>query len=643
MSRYFGCCFALILIGAPAAAQEPDHLLSPTTQLYVKWDGVTAHRSAYEASVLGSVMRSPTGDTIRALLAKGPQLLGSSLLADPLLDGKPPEELKAVHADLKNAEKVLELILDKGAIIGAEVTEPRPTLGGLGKALGGLLSGEGPSPESFLPDARVLVIVPNAADRSEVLFGSIRLLVRQERSLRAEPLKAELGRQGFELIQQDKGNPIRAGWWMEGPHFVFYAGSASVESAIQGVQANAAKGGITTNPLFKRTLKTAQFESVARGYVDAAAVVGLAKRLAGPFVPGLAQKVDAIGLGNLKAVVFTSGFQGKESRALYEFDLPGERQGLAKVLKPSPVTLDDLPPLPPDVSRFSMLRVDFPAAFDALLTAADIIGSGESFGVEDQAKTPAEATRLRKEYLEREINKTAGIDVRNELLPHLGDKIVIFQSPTEGLSLFGTVVCVSVKDPSQARTAADRLNRALEALASGPMKIRRKELRGVEMREVYGRGFGVLTPTYAVVGDWLVIAAHPQPVQGLILRHKGEIAKWKPDADTAARLAKMPKDAIGLQFCRPESTAQNLCVIGPLFISTLTRFNSFNNNAEFDPIDIGLIPNAHELSRHLFPNLTYTRDDGKTIRIEVNESFSLPLEFIGFEPMMFAITIGNLF
>ena len=54
------------------------------------------------------------------------------------------------------------------------------------------------------------------------------------------------------------------------------------------------------------------------------------------------------------------------------------------------------------------------------------------------------------------------------------------------------------------------------------------------------------------------------------------------------------KDAIGLQFCRPESTAQNLCVIGPLFISTLTRFNSFNNNAEFDPIDIGLIPNAHE-------------------------------------------------
>jgi hypothetical protein len=40
------------------------------------------------------------------------------------------------------------------------------------------------------------------------------------------------------------------------------------------------------------------------------------------------------------------------------------------------------------------------------------------------------------------------------------------------------------------------------------------------------------------------------------------------------------------------------------------------------------------LSKHLFPNLTVTRDDGTTVRIEVNESFSLPLEFIGFEPLM---------
>jgi hypothetical protein len=53
-----------------------------------------------------------------------------------------------------------------------------------------------------------------------------------------------------------------------------------------------------------------------------------------------------------------------------------------------------------------------------------------------------------------------------------------------------------------------------------------------------------------------------------------------------------------------------------------------------------LVPNGHELSRHLFPNLSITRDDGNTIRIEVNESFSVPLEVIGLEPLAVFGTLG---
>ena len=105
----------------------------------------------------------------------------------------------------------------------------------------------------------------------------------------------------------------------------------------------------------------------------------------------------------------------------------------------------------------------------------------------------------------------------------------------------------------------------------------------------------------------------------------------------AARLAKLPADAVGLQYCDPRSTVQNLCCVGPLVLSAVTRFGGNNNQSDFDPIDIGLIPNGLELSKHLFPNLTVTRDDGRTVRIDVNESFSLPGEFIGFEPAAFAI------
>jgi hypothetical protein len=218
----------------------------------------------------------------------------------------------------------------------------------------------------------------------------------------------------------------------------------------------------------------------------------------------------------------------------------------------------------------------------------------------------------------------------------------MYQTPTEGLSVFGTVVVVSCKDPAKVKTAVDRMQRAFETFAASPLKVKKKTLRGVEIREVYARGFGVVTPTYAVVGDWLVIAGHPQPVQGFVLRAKGELESWKPDPDTARRLAKMPADAVGIQYCRPAAVVHNLCCIGPLFITAFSRFGP-GNTGDFEPIDIGLIPNGHELGKHLFPNLTLTRDDGRTVRIDVNESFSLPLEFIGFEPFMFGILTGFVF
>ena len=649
MSRALGSAFALVLLAAPAvrAQDPPERLLSPTTQVYVRWDGVTAHAEAYKNSVWGPVMAGPTGDSIRALIAKGPKFLGSELLAEPLLDGKSPAELRAVHADLKNVGKVVDLLADKGIVMAAEVREPRPTLKGVGKAVTGLLSGGGPPPGALLPEATLFVVVPDAGDQAPVLFSTLRLLNHKLVGGAVEQLPQATGRVGFRYVPQDPGSRVRAGWWVEGRHFVFYVGSVAVEDVIANMTANANQGGLTGHPLFQRCVKTGQFESVARGYVDGGALVGLVRRLAGPFVPGLAQRIDALGFGNLRGIVFSSGFQGRESRALYEIDLPGERQGLGKVLGQKPLTLADLPPMPPDVSRFSSLRINPEGAYDAGLTVVESLSLNENFGVEDAAKTPAEAMKLRKAYLERELNKAAGIDVRGELLPYLGDRVVVFQSPTEGLSVFGTVVCVAVKEPNKVRAVADRVQRGVETLAGGgQMKTRRKLFRGAELREIYGTSFGVVTPTYTVSGDWLVIAMHPQPVQGLVLRQKNELERWKPDPETAARMAKMPTDPVGIQYCNPKGVVQNLCTIGPFFASAFGNqlFRRSDNEGDFDPFDVGLIPNSHELSRHLFPNLTYTRDDGTTIRVEVNESFSIPGEFIGLEPVVGgALIFGRLF
>ena len=415
MPRPFALALAALAFVSPAFAADPpadapERLLPPSTQLFVRWDGITAHNDAYKKSIWGGIMAGPTGDNVRALVAKAPKLLGASVLADPLLDGKPPAELKLTLADLKSAKKLIELIADKGVIVAAEVREPAPTLKGVGAAVGGLLGGKLPGVEAVMPDAQVLVIVPGAGDKAEVIYGSLRLLFKKG-ELKIEPFAAD-GRKGFRLDTPTDGPiALNIAWWVEGTHFVFYAGTRKPAAVVAEMAANAAKGGVTGHPLFQRCLKTGEFESVTRGFVDTGKMIDLAKNLAGPFVPGLKERLDGTGIGGLKAVVFSSGFDGKESRALYEFDVPGERKGFAKALKNVPLGLADLPPMPPDVSRFSALRLDPAATYDAGLGLVDLLAMYQDFGVEEDAgkRNPAAVIKARKEYLMRETDKFLGI------------------------------------------------------------------------------------------------------------------------------------------------------------------------------------------------------------------------------------------
>jgi hypothetical protein len=641
--RPFAFAVVAAVLAAPAVAADgsapnsapnsaPERLLPPTTQLYVRWDGIAAHGAAYKASVWGGLMAGPTGESVRTLLARGQKLLGSSALAEPLADGGSLAELRANLADLKALDKVAELIADRGLIVAAEARMPTPTIRGIGRTVGAAVGGKLPGPDVLAPHVRAIVVVPEVGDRADVLFGTLRLAFKTTES-NLGPFEAA-GRKGFCLTPTGSDSGVgQMAWWMEGNHFVFYMGPGKPADVVAEMAAHAATGGLTGHPLFRRCSKTGDFETVARGFVDTDKVVALAKALAGPFVPGLKERLDSTGLGGLKAVVFASGFDGKESRAVYEFDVPGDRKGVAKALKNVPLGLADLPPMPPDVSRFSALRLDPAATYAAGLGLVEFLALSDEFGVEDGAgKTNAAAVvKARREYLAREADKFLSISVADDLLPHLGDKLVVFQSPTEGLQVFGTVVCVSVKDAAKVKSALGRIHRGLEAGAK--VKMRRGALKGVEYREFYARGFGLVTPTYAIVGDWLILASHPQAVQGVILRSKGDLEKWAPDAATAKRLAKVPADGCGLQYCDPRGTAANLCTIGSLFASYLNIDAGGSDDEDFDPLPTSVVPNAHELGKHLFPNLTVTRDDGKTIRVAVSESFSLPLEFIGVEPL----------
>jgi hypothetical protein len=48
-------------------------------------------------------------------------------------------------------------------------------------------------------------------------------------------------------------------------------------------------------------------------------------------------------------------------------------------------------------------------------------------------------------------------------------------------------------------------------------------------------------------------------------------------------------------------------------------------------LEAGIIPHGGEAAKHLFPNVCWCRDDGKTMRWESRDSLWMPLEFMGVE------------
>ncbi len=63
------------------------------------------------------------------------------------------------------------------------------------------------------------------------------------------------------------------------------------------------------------------------------------------------------------------------------------------------------------------------------------------------------------------INAALGIDLRNDLLGALDDKVVLYSTPSEGPLSLGQVVMVKVKDEAKLRKAIEGLVKGLSKTA----------------------------------------------------------------------------------------------------------------------------------------------------------------------------------
>jgi hypothetical protein len=575
---------ALLLVLVPSfvrgAEDVPERLLPASTQIYLRWDGIDAHKAAYAKTSLGQMMKGDTGSFITGLFDKLQTSAGALLTVETLRRGEDPKTLKKLQADAKAAATLFPLVGKKGFILAGELRQLEQ------------------------PQGQIYLIFPGMGEKPDPLFGALRLGI----GLAKAEIKEEkiAGRTVSSLAMP----PVFLSWWAEGKHAVIALGTDKPEAVVKTVTAGD-QPRLTDNPLFKRIAGFNKFETNSRAFVDVAAFVKMgAKRN-----KEVSKLLDDLGLMGLKSLVMYSGFEDRAERGLLEFDMPGPRKGLLTLLTGKPFQLGDVPPMPSDVVSFTMTNFDAAAFYDAAYQAAEqIVG----------LLSPDDVPKLKE--VAKQANDLLGVDLRKDLLDSLGDKFCYYTSPADGPFTLGQTVLFKVKNAEKLEAALEQVIKNLGNAAGKQVRIKKRDYHGVALREVYVKQEGFFfVPTYTIHKDWLVVGFFPQAVQAYVQRSKGELPVWKPSPVVTESLDKLPKEFISLSYTDPRPSIKQLMSIAPLIGGLVSSFNPQLN------FEVGTLPATQEVTKHLFPNISVTSDDGKTLRQESRDSLSLPLDVTGLD------------
>jgi hypothetical protein len=278
----------LLLAGAARAQDAPEALFPATTQVYLRWDGVEAHRAAYAKTAVGKMLQGDTG----AFFANGfgdlQKTLSTLLTAQALLTGTPPDQLQKLQADAAEATKVLDLLGKHGVLVGFELRSVEP------------------------PQLQLTLVVPDAGAKPDPLLGALRLLTTLTR---ADVKTKKLDGRTVHAVSADA---VHLAWWVEGKHVVVTAGTDAPEAAVKRV-ADRGQPRLTENTLFKKIRDFKEFETGLRAFIDAGPLLKLAQGRG----KEVNQLLTDLGLEGLRGVTFCSGFDGRRRAVSSRSTCPG--------------------------------------------------------------------------------------------------------------------------------------------------------------------------------------------------------------------------------------------------------------------------------------------------------------------------------
>jgi hypothetical protein len=558
--------FAL-LPSACWAQTTQENYLPAKSQLYFRWDGMLTHRADFNKTALGKTMQGDTGKFLSEFWK----------YAETQLQNAARNHQPKIADLLKDFTKLVSSMHEDGIVLGVEVDTINP------------------------PVVQAVLVFPKAAGESGTLLPLVTKI--------AEETKADMkvNKVGKRFVHHVEIEFVKFAWWAQGEDAVLLLGTTDPVEYAKSIDAKTT--GLANNPLYKKVAEFKEFKTASRGYLDVARLLIVAAGVAPP-----ADKViDELGLKGLKNITFASGFDGLAERSIVDVDMP-KRDGLLSFTSQRKISLKDLPVLPNDVTGFAASTIKLDQTYDTILKLIDGVS---------QVVAPNEADNIKEAI--KAFEGTLGVDISKDLFGNFGDLVVSYNSPSDGFLGTGAVVAIQIKDGKKLGKTLEKIAKAIPPTPGGDITLKRKPYLSGETIQLQMSGMNNShLATFGIYKNWFVYAQYPQPVKGFIMRQEGELPAWKADDSLSKALTAFPKEFNAIKVSDPRPPVQTVLSIVPLGVNILNSLGGLAIPNNFRPFDLDLIPHSQEATRHLFPNISVTTDDGKRIRTETRGSLVLP-------------------
>ncbi len=565
-----------VLVPTAAWAQAQEKYLPAKSQLYFRFDGMQTHQAAFDQTAMGKMMKGDTGKFLDEFWKFVQENIQTAARNEP-----------KVGPMLKDFTKLVSSMNQNGIVFALELNQIQP-----------------------VPSAQAVLVFPKSAGETGTLLALVDKIAQETR---AKVKTEKVGKRSINHIELEK--VVKFGWWAQGEDAVLYLGTNDPVSYAKSIDSK--KTGLAANPLYKKVTGFKEFKTTTRGYFDLTSILNV---VSGDFRQA-GEVIDELGVRGVKNITFVSGFDGPAERSIVDVDMPGPRKGLLSFSTQHKISLKDLPVMPSDLKGFSASAVKMDKSYSTIVNLVDGVARIFDKDAADQIKDAIKG-------FEGIIGKDFDFD--RDFFGCFGDMVVTYNSPSDGFLGTGAVVAIQLKDAKKLSKTLDKLVKAVPpANPLGKVELKRKAYYNGEVMQLSIAGPMVNShlASFGIYKDWFIYSQFPQPVKGFILRQEGELPAWKADPSLTKALSQFPKEFTSIQVSDPRPTVQTVLTILPFAFNLMNTVGGAAGNAGFPgyrPFDLDVIPHAQDATRHLFPNVTVTVDDGKRIRSETRGSLILP-------------------